>query len=65
MNSSTEFELEPGEPTSVAIREYLKGDGPVLDIDPRIDLTKPVLEQVVKLATHDKKAARKRQQKVA
>ena len=50
---------------SVAIREYLKGPGPALNLDPRIDLTKPVFEQALKLAAEDTKQARKRKKKAA
>jgi hypothetical protein len=39
--------------TSVALREYRRGHGISLDVDPRIDLTKPIYEQAAKLASED------------
>jgi len=34
-----------------------RGDRPTLDVDPRIDLTKPIWEQAQKLAVKDRAAA--------
>ncbi len=34
-----------------------RGDRPTLDLDPRIDLTKPIWEQAQKLAVKDRAAA--------
>ena len=38
---------------SVALREYRRGSVISLDIDPRIDLTKPIYEQAARLASAD------------
>jgi len=38
-----------------------RGERPGLEVDPRIDLTKPIYEQVIKLAAKDRAKKRKRQ----
>jgi hypothetical protein len=57
MGTDTVYTDESGQ--SYTIRG--RGDAPGLDIDPRIDLTKPIYEQVIKLAAKDRAKKRKRQ----
>ena len=42
-----------------------RGDYPKLDIDPRIDLTKPIFEQVKRLQAKDRAAALKKRRRKA
>jgi hypothetical protein len=56
VGADTVYTNETGE--SYTIRG--RGEGPGLEIDPRIDLTKPIYEQVMKLAAKDRAKRRKR-----
>jgi len=55
--ADTVYTNESGE--SYTIRG--RGEGPGLEVDPRIDLTKPIYEQAIKLAAKDRAKKRKRQ----
>ena len=55
-NSNTQDTNESAAMTSIALREYRRGRGISLDVDPRIDLTKPIYEQAAKLASEDERA---------
>jgi len=57
IGTDTVYTNERGE--SYTIRG--RGKGPGLEVDPRIDLTKPIYEQAVKLAARDRAKKRKRQ----
>jgi len=57
IGSDTVYTDESGQ--SYTIRG--RGDSPGLEIDPRIDLTKPIYEQVIRLAAKDRNKRRKRQ----
>jgi len=46
---------------SYTIPGYAIKSGSPIEIDPRIDLTKPIYEQVMKLQAKDKASRRKRQ----
>ena len=50
---------------SYTIPGYAIKTGLPIDIDPRIDLTKPIYEQVMKLQAKDKAAARRKRPTVA
>jgi len=57
IGADTVYTNESGE--SYTIRG--RGEGPGLEVDPRIDLTQPIYEQVMKLAMKDRAKKRKRQ----